>query len=201
MIEVAIYSLFLISLLPLFILMVIDLKKSLHMAQQNSYNKDFHYLKWIFKDILELPIDLNIAAQELYKAKNGNDIAVNKKYTFAFSITSWSILPKIHLKRGALNISAIIISAEEIDKTIQISCFAEDLAFSKSFLPINWEITTAPPPARAVNKYIISRLTVSTKETPETAASPALATIIESAIPVVIARVCSSIKGIIIFAK
>ena len=53
MIEVAIYILFLISLLPLFLLMIIDLKKSLHMAQQNSYNKDFHYLKWILKDILE----------------------------------------------------------------------------------------------------------------------------------------------------
>jgi len=53
MIEVLNVVLFLISLLPLFLLMIIDLKKSLHMAQQNSYNKDFHYLKWIVKDILE----------------------------------------------------------------------------------------------------------------------------------------------------
>lgn len=53
MIDVVSISLFLVSLLPLFLLMVIDLKKSLHMAQQNSYNKDYHYLKWIIKDILE----------------------------------------------------------------------------------------------------------------------------------------------------
>ena len=45
--------LFLVSLLPLMVLTIMDLKKSLHMAQQNSYNKDFHYLKWIIKDVLE----------------------------------------------------------------------------------------------------------------------------------------------------
>ncbi len=53
MINIGSISLFLVSLLPLILLTVMDLKKSLHMAQQNSYNKDFHYLKWIVKDILE----------------------------------------------------------------------------------------------------------------------------------------------------
>lgn len=53
MIDIGSISLFLVSLLPLILLTVMDLKKSLHMAQQNSYNKDFHYLKWIIKDIAE----------------------------------------------------------------------------------------------------------------------------------------------------
>jgi len=53
MIDVPSIILFLVSLIPLFLLTFMDLKKSLHMAQQNSYNKDFHYLKWIIKDILE----------------------------------------------------------------------------------------------------------------------------------------------------
>jgi len=53
MIDVGSISLFLVSIIPLLILTVMDLKKSLHMAQQNSYNKDFHFLKWIVKDVLE----------------------------------------------------------------------------------------------------------------------------------------------------
>ena len=53
MIDVGSISLYLVSLMPLFLMMVLDLKKSLHMAQQNSYNKDYHFLKWVIKDVLE----------------------------------------------------------------------------------------------------------------------------------------------------
>ena len=42
---------FCISLIPFILLMIIDFKKSLHMAQQNLYNDDNRFLKWIIKDL------------------------------------------------------------------------------------------------------------------------------------------------------
>ena len=42
---------FYISLIPFMILLIYDLKKSLHMAQQNLYNDDKRFLKWTIKDI------------------------------------------------------------------------------------------------------------------------------------------------------
>lgn len=42
---------FYISLIPFIILLVYDLKKALHMAQQNLYNDDHRFLKWTLKDI------------------------------------------------------------------------------------------------------------------------------------------------------
>ena len=60
---------------------------------------------------------------------------------------------------------------------------------------------TAPPPAKAVNMCIKSKFKVSTRETPDTADSPVLETIMESNMPTVIASSCSMNKGIIIFIK
>ena len=55
----------------------------------------------------------------------------------------------------------------------------------------------APPVARA-EKMLISRILIaSTSDTPETAASPQLETMTVSAIPMVMARNCSMISGII----
>ena len=45
---------FCISLIPFILLMIIDFKKSLHMAQQNLYNDDNRFLKWIIKDLKQL---------------------------------------------------------------------------------------------------------------------------------------------------
>ena len=45
---------FYISLIPFIILLIYDLKKSLHMAQQNLYNDDHRFLKWTLKDIMAL---------------------------------------------------------------------------------------------------------------------------------------------------
>lgn len=42
---------FFISIIPFIILFVFDMKKSLHMAQQNLYNDDNRFLKWTIKDI------------------------------------------------------------------------------------------------------------------------------------------------------
>lgn len=41
---------FVISLLPFFVLLAYDFKKSLHMAQQNLYNDDNRFLKWTLKN-------------------------------------------------------------------------------------------------------------------------------------------------------
>ncbi len=42
---------FYISLIPFIVLLIYDLKKALHMAQQNLYNDDKRFLKWTLKDI------------------------------------------------------------------------------------------------------------------------------------------------------
>ena len=80
-------------------------------------------------------------------------------------------------------------------------CHADLHASSLFFFPRKCPETTAPPVARAENTLISKMLTVSTSETPETAASPAAETIIVSAIPTAIARICSMISGIISFRR
>ena len=64
-----------------------------------------------------------------------------------------------------------------------MSCAVARQPFSGSFLPMYWPAMTAPPVARAVKILMIKSMTVSTRETPETAASPTRATMMESASP------------------
>ena len=78
----------------------------------------------------------------------------------------------------------------------QISCVAAWLAFSFSFLPRYCPATTAPPVASAAKTLIRSTMILSTKETPETAASPTFATIMLSAIPTSTDKSCSITSGI-----
>ena len=52
-------------------------------------------------------------------------------------------------------------------------CPAARLPFFRSRLPIYWLTTTAPPAARAENRKINTVLNIFTRETPDTAASPA----------------------------
>ena len=66
---------------------------------------------------------------------------------------------------------------------------------------MNWLVTTAPPVASAASTLMMRLLNISTRETPETAASPTEEIIIVSAIPTVMARVCSRISGIISFFR
>ncbi|MEG2621174.1 MAG: UDP-N-acetylmuramoyl-tripeptide--D-alanyl-D-alanine ligase [Bacilli bacterium] len=49
---------FLISLIPFVFLLAYDLKKSLHMAQQNLYNDDNRFLKWTINDIKKIKTPL-----------------------------------------------------------------------------------------------------------------------------------------------
>ena len=79
--------------------------------------------------------------------------------------------------------------------TDNISCFAAALAFLRSSLPRYWEAIIEPPVARA-EKILISRMLMeSTRETPDTAASPQLETMIVSIMPMVTARNCSTTSG------
>ena len=58
-----------------------------------------------------------------------------------------------------------------------------------------WLVTTAPPVARALMIWIIRVLKLSTRLTPETAASPTDDTIRVSARPMVTLRACSAMSG------
>jgi hypothetical protein len=69
-------------------------------------------------------------------------------------------------------------------------------AFCGSDRPIYCAQTTAPPVQSAVKMLMISTLSESTSETPETADSPTPAIMTTAARPTVIARSCSSIRGI-----
>ena len=85
--------------------------------------------------------------------------------------------------------------------TNHTSCVAALHADFSSFLPIYCPATTAPPVASAAKILMIRIIILSTSDTPDTAASPTFATIIESAIPTKTANNCSITKGPIRFAS
>ena len=89
------------------------------------------------------------------------------------------------------------IMTDAMSPVMRISWLADSLAFSLSSCPRYWEATTAPPVDTAANTLIIRLLIMSTKDTPDVAASPALETIMVSAMPTVTARICSTIRGAI----
>ena len=74
-------------------------------------------------------------------------------------------------------------------------CAAEARAFFSSRWPMYWLATTAPPVASALMIWIIRVLKLSTRLTPETAASPTEETIRVSARPMVTLRACSAMRG------
>lgn len=63
--------------------------------------------------------------------------------------------------------------ARENRRESRYSCPAARLLFFRSLLPIYWLTTTAPPEARAVNRKMKKVFSMFTRETPDTAASPA----------------------------
>ena len=81
--------------------------------------------------------------------------------------------------------------------TVIRSCAAESLACLGRFAPMYCEVTTAPPVASAEKTAKTRLLIMSTRETPETAASPTAEIMTVSAIPTVMASACSKISGII----
>ena len=75
------------------------------------------------------------------------------------------------------------------------SCSAAWQAFSFLCCPRYWPATTAPPVPNAANTLMSSTMILSTRDTPDTAASPTLATMMLSAIPTRTASICSMISG------
>ena len=68
-------------------------------------------------------------------------------------------------------------------------------AFFCSLAPRYWLTTTAPPVASAANSTMMRLFIISTRLTPEMAASPQRETIMVSAMPTVTARNCSMSSG------
>ena len=87
------------------------------------------------------------------------------------------------------------MTTAEIRKISRISWSETLLARSSFFAPRYWPATTAPPVAKAVNSWISRMLTESTRETADTAASPTLEIMTESAMPTNMARNCSATSG------
>ena len=112
-------------------------------------------------------------------------------------MTSGSICPntpcRIRLFPAYTN--AVMTTAQIVMN--QTSWVADSHAASFFLCPRYCPATTAPPVASAAKILMSSTMTWSTSETPDTAASPTLAIIIESAIPTSTARSCSTTSGII----
>ena len=128
---------------------------------------------------------------------SGYETAEIAKYVRAFSITSGSAEPNKASRSGTFQTKQAAINTSESSVTTITSCFAAIFAFSPSSFPRYCETTIAPPVASAANTWSKSILIVSTSDTPDIAASPTLDTINVSATPIVAARICSIINGII----
>ena len=92
---------------------------------------------------------------------------------------------------------ALMDTAREKASERYISCFAEWHAFLLSFLPRYCDAITAPPVAKAEKRKMRRFAMLSIRDTPETACSPTLATIIVSIIPMVTLRRVSIRSGTI----
>ena len=75
------------------------------------------------------------------------------------------------------------------------SCFAQTRPNSLSDCPSAWETATAPPVTSDEYAIMSSASNAPTSDTPETAASPVVATIIESTVLTVIVSACCIIIG------
>ena len=148
-----------------------------------------------FIETAEFPIALNMAAPALYIAIKGIAAVTIIRYINASSCTSGVIEPNTTSSIKLCNkyITTIIKSDTTNINTKSWSADLQALSFLP--LPIYCPETTAPPVARAIKIFIISRFTVSTSDTPETAFSPAAETIIVSAIPTSMVKSCSRTSG------
>ena len=119
------------------------------------------------------------------------------KYILAFLKTSSSIDPKNRVIITLFNRITIRETTAVISREETISCMAERQASCFFPAPSNCEVTTAPPVASAASTDMTRLFTMSIRDTPDIAASPTFATIIISAMPTMMVRACSSIRGII----
>ena len=74
----------------------------------------------------------------LYRAINGKDNAIKKKYIWAAAITPGSIEPKITRNNGFRNTIHNIVSVTEIKVTVKTTWLAALFAAFSSFRPIYW---------------------------------------------------------------
>lgn len=105
------------------------------------------------------------------------------------------MLPKRKARIDCRKSRARAISVSETAVMTYKSCLAAEQARSRSLRPRYWDTTTAPPVPRAAKTWISSRLMLSTRDIPETAASPAVVTMTVSAMPTVISKSCSMTRG------
>ena len=90
-----------------------------------------------------------------------------------------------------------IDTTAENERERYISCFAEKHAAFLSFFPRYWEAMTAPPVENAEKRNTNRFETESTSDTPETACSPSVATMIVSIMPIVTDKSVSIRRGMI----
>ena len=148
-----------------------------------------------FIETLLFPILRKIAAPALYRAKKGNESAVIRKYVRPAAITSGSMEPKKRRSILWARSKHSTIIPRPKPAAMDTNCPALRRASAGRFAPKNWLVMTAPPVARAANRFRITLLIISTRETPEIAASPTEDTITPSHIPTRAARACSITRG------
>ena len=88
-------------------------------------------------------------------------------------------------------------TAPEKMTVMYTSCFAALHAEILSRRPMYWDATTAPPVAKALKSCMKRFEMLSTSEMPLTLASPTAATMMVSAMPMVMVRICSKRSGMI----
>ena len=111
------------------------------------------------------------------------------------SITDSSTLPNMAPRRCRLPMTAIRDMTMDRARVTLTSCPAALRASLGCSFPRYWAEITAPPVARAPMICMIRTLMESTRDTPDTAASPTAATITTSTIPTSTAMICSTIRG------
>ena len=131
----------------------------------------------------------------------GTDANTISRYTLQLYITSASILPNTPLIIRFFPRYPSTIMMQDAFRVKDSSWLVARQACSAFFFPMNCPAITAPPVASAVKMLMINTITVSIKDTPDTAASPTLATMIESASPTNACRNWSIISGMISFRK
>ena len=146
-------------------------------------------------EIFELPIERNTAAAPLYRAINGNEIAVTWRYVSDAFHTSASTVPNSRCMSCVSK--PRITPMRRSEETRRMHWSPNDAFFASCDFPapIYWLATTAPPVARAEKMLINSTLSISTSATPDTADSPTYETCMVSITPMSMASVCSMMSG------
>ena len=150
---------------------------------------------------LEFPEALKRADPALNTEMKGYENRVIRKYIFEASITDFSTEPKIRPRSPSRNTRKMHITAVARKNAHISTCLADSSARSLSLQPRYWLHRIVPPVAIEANRYITSLFMESTRETPDTAASPTLETMMVSTVPIRESITCSIISGITSFLR